>query len=314
MIEKGYVLPGMLAVGSDSHTTTYGAVGAFSTGIGRSEMAVIFATGKIWFRVPESMMINLAGRFSHRFISAKDLALTIIGEIGCDGGLYRSIEFTGSARKYLSVGDRMVLCNLAAEMGAKNGVVIPDEITENYCYTATKNTCEPVLPDSDARYEIKKTYDLNEIEPVVACPPDVDNVKKISDVKGLKFHQALLGTCTNGRFEDLKIAADIVKGRKIHRNVRFLVLPASRQIYSHAMETGILSILYDSGAVILNPGCGPCLGAHQGILAPSEVCLSTANRNFKGRMGCKDAFVYLASPAVVAASAIAGEFVDPREI
>lgn len=314
MVEKGYVLPGMIAVGSDSHSTTYGAVGALGVGIGRSEMAAIFATGKIWFRVPESMKIKIEGKFTHPYITSKDLSLKIIGDIGTDGGLYRSIEFCGSSQRFFSISDRMVLCNMVAEMGAKNGVFPPDERTINYIKSRTEKDFEAIFPDENARYECEYSYNLGEITPLVACPHDVNNIKSAGELKGVKFHQALLGTCTNGRIEDIKISAKIIKGKKVHKNVRFLVLPASMEIYLEALKRGYLRILADAGGVILNPNCGPCLGAHEGILAPSEVCLSTMNRNFRGRMGCRDAEIYLASPATVTASAIAGEIIDPREL
>jgi 3-isopropylmalate/(R)-2-methylmalate dehydratase large subunit len=309
--EKGHVLPGHLILGSDSHTTTYGAFGAFSAGIGRSEAASIMATGKLWLKVPESMKITVNGSLN-KGVYAKDLILHIIGDIGADGANYISVEFYGSTIDKLSIPGRMVLSNMSAEMGAKAGIVPCDEKTKKWLAPRVSQKISPVAPQ-DNEYDLTNEYRAEEITPMVACPHTVDNVRSVTEVD-VEIDQALIGTCTNGRLEDLREAVRILKGNTVHKNVRLLVLPASREVYLHASEEGLLSELVKSGAMILNPNCGPCLGAHEGILAPGERCVSTANRNFKGRMGCKEAFVYLASPATVAASAIRGRITDPREI
>lgn len=312
-VEKGFALPGTLTLGSDSHTTTYGALGAFSAGIGRSEMAAIYATGELWLMVPESMKIQVQGAFPPG-VAAKDLALFIIGKIGADGALYRSVEFCGPTIAALEISQRMVLANMAAEMGAKNGYMAPDAVTRRYLEGRARAPYSEVLPDPDAVYAQELAIDAAGLEPMVACPHTVDNVKPVSQVAGTHIDQALLGTCTNGRLDDLEAAARILKDKEVHPHTRLLVFPASMEVYRQAMQNGTLSILAEAGAVIMNPGCGPCLGAHEGVLAPGEVCLSTANRNFKGRMGCTDAEVYLASPVTVAASALAGEIADPRGV
>ncbi len=308
--EKGHVLPGYLILGSDSHTTTYGAFGAFSAGIGRSEAASIMATGKLWLKVPESMKITVNGKLE-KGVYAKDMILHIIGDIKADGANYMSVEFYGDTIENLSIAGRMVLSNMSAEMGAKAGIVQCDKKTEEWLKPRVSGEIRAVKP-IDNKYEITLEYNAEDITPKVACPHTVDNVKDVSDVD-VEIDQALIGTCTNGRIEDLREAAKILKGKKVHKNVRLLILPASREIYLEALKEGLLTELVKSGAMILNPNCGPCLGAHEGILAPEEVCISTANRNFKGRMGCKEAFIYLASPATVAASALTGKITDPRD-
>jgi len=309
--EKGHVLPGTLILGADSHTTTYGAFGAFSAGIGRSEVASIWATDKIWLKVPETIKINIKGKIPLG-VYPKDIILYIIGNLGADGVLYKAVEFSGNVVKEMSISGRMTLCNMAVEMGAKNGYVEPDEKTVQWLSSRTGEKYEIIKSDSDANFEKVINFEVDKLQPQIACPHTVDNVKSVSEVKGIKIDQALIGTCTNGRIEDLKIASEVLKGRKISKNTRLLVFPASMEVYAEAMELGIFQELVKSGAVIMNPGCGPCLGAHEGVLAPGEICLSTANRNFKGRMGCKDAEVYLASPATVAASALCGEITDVR--
>jgi len=309
--EKGHVLPGTLILGADSHTTTYGAFGAFSAGIGRSEVASIWATDKIWLKVPETIKINIKGKIPLG-VYPKDIILYIIGNLGADGVLYKAVEFSGNVVKEMSISGRMTLCNMAVEMGAKNGYVEPDEKTVQWLSSRTGEKYEIIKSDSDANFEKVINFEVDELQPQIACPHTVDNVKSVSEVKGIKIDQALIGTCTNGRIEDLKIASEVLKGRKISKNTRLLVFPASMEVYAEAMELGIFQELVKSGAVIMNPGCGPCLGAHEGVLAPGEICLSTANRNFKGRMGCKEAEVYLASPATVAASALCGEITDVR--
>ena len=309
--EKGYVLPGTLVLGADSHTTTHGAFGAFATGIGRSEVASIWANDKIWLKVPETIKIEVSGKLPIG-LYPKDIILHIIGNLGADGVLYKSVEFTGNIIKEMDISGRMTLCNMSVEMGAKNAYVEPDEKTVQWLSSRTKRKYEIIKSDPDAVYEKVIKYQVNELEPQIACPHTVDNVKSVSEVIGTKINQVLIGTCTNGRINDLKIASEILKDKIIFKNTRLLVFPASMEVYAEAMELGILKELVKSGAVIMNPGCGPCLGAHEGALAPGEICLSTANRNFRGRMGCKDAEVYLASPATVAASALSGEITDVR--
>jgi 3-isopropylmalate/(R)-2-methylmalate dehydratase large subunit len=313
MPEKGHVIPGSLILGSDSHTTTYGALGAFSTGIGRSEAAAIWATGKIWLMVPETMVIQVTGLFPPG-VSAKDLILRIIGELGADGALYRAVEFRGPAIGDMSIAGRMTLCNMSVEMGAKAGIIEADEKTAEWLKGRVRQTYQAPASDTDAPVERTLSYCVDHLSPQVACPHTVDSVSPLEELLGTKIHQALIGTCTNGRLEDLQVAARMLRGRKVAAGVRLLILPASAEVYGQALSSGVLETLAKAGAVILNPGCGPCLGAHQGVLAPGEVCLSTANRNFRGRMGCKEAFIYLASPATVAASAVAGQMADPREM
>jgi 3-isopropylmalate/(R)-2-methylmalate dehydratase large subunit len=315
MAEKGHALPGTLVLGSDSHTTSYGALGAFAAGIGRSEMAVIYATSKIWLRVPETLRIEVGG-FFQAGVGAKDLILKIIGDIGADGGLYRAVEYAGKAVERMSIGGRMVLCNMAAEMGAKIGYVQPDQTTEEWLTgrSPAGTEFESVFSDSDCRYDEVLKYDVSDLEPQIAKPHTVDNVAPVTEVAGTKIHQVLIGTCTNGRLEDIEIAAKILGGKKVHRDVRVLVFPASNEVYLDSIEAGYIKTLAEAGCVIMNAGCGPCLGAHEGCLAPGEVCLSTANRNFKGRMGCRDAEIYLSSPATAAASALEGEIVDFRRL
>lgn len=311
--ERGHVRPGELIVGTDSHTTTHGAFGAFATGIGATEMAAVWATGELWLRVPESFKITVTGRFQE-WVGAKDLILHIIGQLGADGADYKAVEFYGPTIKEMSLASRMVLTNLAMEMGAKAALVPPDEKTLAYVRARTDRPFTPVYADPDAEYEKEFTFDVSGLEPQVARPHQVDNVVPVSEVAGLKVDQALLGSCTNGRLEDLEVAARLLKGKRVHPDVRLLVIPASWEVYLEAMRKGVLEALISAGAVVVNPGCGPCLGAHQGLLAPGERCISSTNRNFQGRMGSPEAEVYLASPAVVAASALAGEIADPRSI
>jgi homoaconitate hydratase family protein len=309
--EKGHALPGLLIVGSDSHTPSYGALGAFSAGIGRTEAAAVMATGEIWLRVPESMRIVVDGQFSPR-VSAKDLVLRIIGDIGADGADYRSVEFAGQSIESMSVGGRLLLCNMAAEMGAKNAYVAPDAVTRTWLSGRTSVAYTEVLPDPDAHYVQVLHYDAATLVPQVAKPHRVDNVVPVTEVVGTPIDQALIGTCTNGRLEDLQAAAEILRGKQIAPWVRLLVLPASREILLAAMASGVIADLVAAGATLINPGCGPCLGAHEGCMAPGERTISTANRNFKGRMGSPEAEIYLASPATVAASALKGSVTDPR--
>jgi homoaconitate hydratase family protein len=316
MPEKGFVKPGALIVGADSHTCTYGAFGAFATGIGSTEAAAVFATGKIWLKVPEAIKVNVKGRFQ-KFVMPKDLILSVIGKIGADGATYKSVEFTGPAIRGMSIAGRMTLCNMAVEMGAKNGIVEPDEKTLEFLKGRTSEALEPfesLRSDPDASYERVVNFDVTDMEPQVAFPPSVDNVKSVSKAARIKIDQVFIGSCTNGRLEDLRLAAEILKGKKVKDGVRMVVIPASQEVYLQALKEGLLEIFIEAGGSVGNPTCGPCLGGHLGILASEEVCVSSSNRNFIGRMGSPEASVYLASPATVAASALTGRITDPREL
>lgn len=314
VFEKGLALPGKIVLGSDSHTCSYGAVGCFSSGIDRTEAASIMLTCETWLKVPESVKIVFSGKLAKN-VTSKDLILHIIGDVSASGVNYCSVEYHGDVSQF-SIEDRFTICNMGVEMGAKNSVFFADDITKNFLKSiGVKNdSYNPVYPDNDANYCRVLEYNLDEIEPVIACPHSVDNVKSLSELKGLKIEQFLIGTCTNGRMSDLETVAEILKNKKIHTNARLLIIPASKSIFQNALKKGLIDIFVESGAIVLPPSCGPCLGAHQGVLAPTEKCLSTANRNFKGRMGCKDAEIYLASPATVAASALKGKIFDPREV
>lgn len=313
--EEGHVRPGMVLAGTDSHTTTHGAFGAFATGIGATEMSGVWAEGQLWFKVPATIRIEVDGEF-RPWISAKDLILHIIGMLGAAGADYRAVEFDGPAIRRMTVASRMVLCNLAMEMGAKVAFTPVDEVLLDYLRPRVEGKIEILGPDADAVYERVIRIDAGEDiwEPQIACPHAVDRVLPLSDLGEMPVDQAVLGSCTNGRLEDLEIAACIVAGRKVHPRTRLIVIPASQQIYREAMRLGYLETLAAAGAMINPPGCGPCVGVHQGILAAGETCVSSTNRNFVGRMGSKDSFVYLASPAVVAASAIAGKLAHPEAI
>ncbi len=310
--EQGFALPGLVIVGSDSHTPSYGALGAFATGIGRTETACTWATDEIWLRVPETMRIDLSGRMAPG-VFAKDLSLKLIGDHGAEMANYKAVEFDGPAAHDFSVGARLTLANMSAEMGAKNGYFAPDDKALKWLEGRARGPFTAVSSDPDAWYESVLAYDLGALEPQVACPHSVDNVKPVAAVAGKPVNQVLIGTCTNGRLEDLEAAAAIFKGRKVHPSVRVLVLPASWAVYREALKSGALAVLVDAGCVILNSGCGPCLGAHEGLMAAGEVCLSTSNRNFRGRMGHRDSEIYLASPATAAATAVTGKITDPRE-
>ncbi|MGZ7049341.1 MAG: homoaconitase large subunit [Methanobacterium sp.] len=310
--EKGYIVPGEVVVGTDSHTCTHGALGAFSTGIGSTDMAMVFATGKLWFKVPETIKFNIEGMLAEKVYS-KDIILHIIGQMGADGATYKSCEFGGETVKEMSISDRMVLCNMAIEMGGKTGLVEPDHKTLNYVNKRSSKSFEVIKGDKDASLEIID-IDVSDLEPQIACPHNVDNVKGISDVAGTHIDQVFLGSCTNGRIEDLRDAAGILKGKKVSDSIRMLVIPASREVYTKALNEGLMNIFVDAGALVCNPCCGPCLGGHIGLLGPGEVSLSTSNRNFKGRQGSTEGEVYLSSAAVAAASAITGKIEDPRDI
>lgn len=314
VLEKGLALPGMLILGSDSHTCSYGALNAFATGVDRTEAAALLLSGKTWLKVPESIKINLMGKFP-KMVSAKDLVLQIIGDIGADGANYGSVEFHGEI-KNLTMADRITVANMAVEMGAKAAAFPVDNITIAYLKVCGVSDTDynAIWADEGATYKEELNYDLGALEPVAACPHTVDNVKPIKELAGVEIDQCFIGTCTNGRLQDLKAAAEILKGKKAAGRVRLIVLPASRAEFEVALAEGVIEILSKAGAMILPAGCGPCLGAHQGVLAPGERCLSTANRNFKGRMGCKEAEIYLASPQTVAASALTGKVTDPREV
>jgi homoaconitate hydratase family protein len=313
VVEKGHALPGKILVGSDSHTCSYGAVNAFSTGIDRTEAAALLLVGETWLRVPPTIKITLKGKFAPG-VSAKDLILTIIGDISAGGATYQAVEFHGDVSN-LSIEDRFVIANMGIEMGGKIAVFPFDSVTEEFLTSvgAERSSYEPVWADDDAEYIRELEYDLSSIVPVVAMPHKVDNVSKVEEVEGTHIDQALVGTCTNGRLSDLRAAASILKGKAVSPNVRLLILPASRAVLEAALADGTITTLVAAGGVLLPTGCGPCLGAHQGVLAPGERCLSTANRNFKGRMGCKEAEIVLASPETVAASAIQGSIADPRK-
>ncbi len=309
--EFGHCRPGELLVGTDSHTTTHGAFGTFATGIGATEMAGVWATGELWLRVPESIKIEVSGTLRD-FVSAKDLILYIIGQLKADGASYNAVEFHGETIRNLSIASRMVLSNLSMEMGAKVAFVTPDEKTIAYIKARTDKKFNAVTSDEDVQYVQELDIDVTDLVSQIACPHSVDNVKKVEEVKGTRIHQALIGSCTNGRLEDLAIAAEILEGSRVHPDVRLLIIPASRKTYQEALRRGYIETFLTAGGIVLNPGCGPCLGAHQGLLAPEEVCVATTNRNFKGRMGSPESFVYLASPATVAFSAINGEITVPR--
>jgi len=310
--ENGLSRPGEVMVGTDSHTTTHGAFGTFATGIGATEMAGVWATGELWFMVPESIKISVAGKFK-RYVSAKDLILSIIGQIGAAGADYQAVEFCGETIGSMSIASRMVLTNLSMEMGAKAAFVVPDEKTIRYVKQRTDEDFVAFLPDKNAEYSQTVDINVDDMQSMIACPHAVDNVKPVRDVAGKKIDQALIGSCTNGRLEDLEVAAEILEGKRAHPEVRLLVIPASRRVYLQALKKGYIETFIKAGALVLNPGCGPCLGAHQGLLAPDEVCISTTNRNFKGRMGSSESYIYLASPATVARSSVTGVITEPQE-
>lgn len=314
VIEEGFALPGKFIVGSDSHTTTYGVMGAFSTGIGRSESAGIWATGTIWLKVPESMKIVLKGK-TRPSVTSKDVLLHIAKLIKVDGALYKSVEFSGDYIDSIELADRIVFTNMSVEIGAKNGYIAPDKKVFEYLEKRGigKNKYEAIYPDADAEYAETLEIDVSTIDPVAAAPHSVDNVSDVSGFANIKVDQVLIGTCTNGRIEDFRMAAEILKGKKIHKDTRLLILPASSEIYIKAMEEGLLKIFIEAGGIVLNPGCGPCLGAHEGAMAPGEVTVSTANRNFKGRMGCNQSDIYLVNPAVAAATALKGYLTVPEK-
>ena len=308
--EHGFALPGKLIIGADSHSCTYGAFGAFATGVGATDMAEIFATGKLWLRVPQTIKITVEGKPA-KGVSAKDMTLCIIKNVGADGANYKAIEYYGEAISELSIAERMTLCNMAIEMGAKTGIVPPDEKTFEYLKGRAREKYTPVYADDEAQYCEEYNLDVSDLEPQVAKPHEVDNVVGVGAVAGTPLDQVFIGSCTNGRYEDLEVVARILKGKKV--KVRTIVLPASRSVLIKATESGIIATLLKSGVIIAPPGCGPCLGAHMGVICEGETCLSTSNRNFKGRMGA-GGLIYLSSPETAAASALRGEISDPREV
>ena len=300
-------------IGADSHTWTYGALGAFSTGVASTDMAAGMATGKAWFKVPEAIKFNLTGKLS-KHVSGKDVILHIIGMIGVDGALYRSMEFMGEGLKSLSMDDRLCIANMAIEAGAKNGIFMVDEITEEYMGERVEGEWKVYEPDEDAQYAEVYDIDLSSLRPTVSFPHLPENTKTIDEVGDIPVQQVVIGSCTNGRLEDMAEAAEILKGRKVHRDVRAIIIPATQQIYKDCIKEGYLDIFIDAGCVVSTPTCGPCLGGHMGILAEGERCVATTNRNFVGRMGHVKSEVYLASPAVAAASAVAGRICGFDEI
>jgi 3-isopropylmalate/(R)-2-methylmalate dehydratase large subunit len=314
--EKGHVLPGTLVVGADSHTCTYGALGAFATGIGSTDMASVFATGKLWFMVPKTLQIMIEGMLKNR-VTSKDVVLRIIGDIGADGANYLACEFCGGAAARMSIAERMTVSNMAIEMGAKAGIFEPDETTAGYLKERVKDPAAIeagiVQTDEDATVS-RKHWNVNDLEPQIALPHNVDNVLPISEVPKTKIDQVFLGSCTNGRFEDLLLASEMMKGEPVDRGVRMIVVPASREEYMKALRAGLVEKFMEAGAMVESACCGPCMGGSFGLLGAGESCLSTSNRNFVGRQGSPKAFVYLASPATAGASAITGYITDPREV
>jgi 3-isopropylmalate/(R)-2-methylmalate dehydratase large subunit len=311
--EEGLTLPGEIIIGADSHTCTYGAVGALATGVGSTDMAAAMALGEAWFKVPSTFKFVFNGKLG-RWVSGKDLILYLIGKIGVDGALYRSMEFVGPVITALSMDSRLSMCNMAIEAGAKCGIIAPDETTLAYVTPRAKRAFEPVYADEDAEYEKVYTFNADDIEPQVAFPHLPENTRGISDVGDVRIDQVVIGSCTNGRMEDLRTAAEILKGKKAHRDLRLLIIPGTQNIYRQAMHEGLIDIFLDAEAVVSTPTCGPCLGGHMGILANGERALATTNRNFVGRMGHPGSEVYLSNPAVAAASAITGKISAPGEV
>jgi 3-isopropylmalate/(R)-2-methylmalate dehydratase large subunit/methanogen homoaconitase large subunit len=310
MPEKGFVLPGNVIVGADSHSCSYGAFGAFGTGMGSTDIGVAYATGRTWFRVPETINVNLVGELPYG-VFAKDISLEVVRRIGVDGANYRALEYTGEVIERMSMSERFTFCNMAIEMGGKAGLIAADETTREWLRGRTERDYV-MLKAQDPHYESIVEVDISQLSPQVACPPDVNIVHPVEEVEHIKIDQAFLGTCTNGRLDDLEIAANILRGKTIHPDIRMVVIPASREIYLEAMRLGYLEIFAQAGASVGTPGCGPCIGRHFGVLAPGERALTTMNRNFTGRMGDPTAEIYLGSPATVAATALTGHITDPR--
>jgi 3-isopropylmalate/(R)-2-methylmalate dehydratase large subunit len=314
IVAESLARPGDIIVGADSHTVTAGGLGAFATGMGSSDVAIILGLGKTWFLIPKSIKVTVSGNFPEG-VGAKDLILYLIGQIGSDGATYQVLEFGGDTIDNMLMSERLTIANMAVEAGAKAGLFAADKITQHYLASQGRGDhYQPLSPDADASYEQTINIDATALEPMVSKPHTVDNIAAARELKGTKLQQVFIGTCTNGRLEDLALAANILQGKKCHPETRLVVGPASRQILLSAIKAGYIQTLVEAGAAILPPGCGPCIGLHQGVLGDGESCLSTANRNFKGRMGNPNAFIYLGSPTTAAASAIAGEITDPREV
>ena len=311
--EKGIVTAGDLIIGADSHTCTYGALGAFSTGVGSTDLACAMASGETWFKVPSAIKVEFYGKLN-KWVSAKDLILHLIGDIGVDGALYKTIEATGNVIEEMNMDGRFTFCNMAIEAGAKNGIIAPDEKTKEYLEGRSIRPYKFYYSDPDAQYERVIKYDVSKIEPTVAFPHLPENTKPISQVGNIKIDQSVIGSCTNGRLSDLEIAASILKGRQVHKDVRLIVFPGTQAIYLEAIKRGYIQTIVEAGGAVSTPTCGPCLGGHAGILAAGERAISTTNRNFVGRMGHVDSEVYLASPAIAAASAILGKIGSPEEL
>jgi len=311
--EQGIITPGQIIVGADSHTCTHGALGAFAAGVGSTDLAFAIATGKAWFKVPETIRFVYSGKLP-KWSGGKDIILYTIGKIGVSGALYKTMEFAGNTIRNLGMDDRLTICNMAVEAGAKNGIIEPDEITENYLKGRTDKKYKIYKSDADSASETIY-IDAGKIEPQVAFPHLPENSKPISQItETIKIDQAFIGSCTNGRISDLRIAAEILKGRHIAKGVRLIVIPATKLIYREALKEGLFDIFLDAGAIVSTPTCGPCLGGHMGILAPGETAVSTSNRNFVGRMGSPESFVYLANAAIAAASAVAGHIISPEKL
>jgi 3-isopropylmalate/(R)-2-methylmalate dehydratase large subunit len=325
--ESGFIAPGDVIIGADSHTCTYGALGAFSTGVGSTDLAGVWATGRCWFRVPETIKFVCSGKLKP-WVGGKDIILYIIGDIGVDGALYKTMEFSGTAIRELSMDDRFTMCNMAIEAGAKNGIIEPDETTIAYLKEVKRRNPQSRLShtelrlrnfshlnsDQDAHYNEIREYTLHTLEPQVAAPHLPSNVQPVGTLKRVKIDQALIGSCTNGRISDLRIAAQILKGKKVHSRVRLIVIPATQRVYLQAVQEGLVEIFINAGGIVSTPTCGPCLGGHLGVLAQGERAIATTNRNFRGRMGHLDSEVYLSNAAVAAASAIKGRITHPGEV
>lgn len=311
--EQGLVVPGDLVVGADSHTCTYGALGAFATGVGSTDVAAAMATGECWFKAPETIKFSYYGKLN-KWVGGKDLILHTIGDIGVDGALYKAMEFEGEVIRNMPMYGRLTICNMAIEAGGKNGIIIPDAITEEYVKGRAKREYKFYTSDSDANYSELREYDCSKIPLTVACPHLPSNTKPANELSAVSIDQVVIGSCTNGRLEDLRVAAEVIKGKKVNPNVRLIVFPATQQIYKAAMKEGLIEIFIDAEAVVSTPTCGPCLGGHMGILAKGERALATTNRNFVGRMGHPESEVYLSNPAVAAASAVLGRIGVPEEV
>ncbi len=311
--EKGIVVPGDLVIGADSHTCTYGAMGIFSTGVGSTDLAACYATGKVWLKVPETIKFVLKGKLN-KWVSGKDLILRIIGDIGVDGATYKAMEFTGPVIENLSMDDRLAMCNMAIEAGAKNGIIEPDDCTEHYVKDRAQRKYKTYASDADCKYSNTFEYDISSLTPQVALPNLPENTRPVDELSDIKIDQVVIGSCTNGRISDLRIAAQLLKGKKVHPSIRLIVIPATQDIYLEALKEGLLEIFIEAEGVVSTPTCGPCLGGHMGILAEGERALSTTNRNFAGRMGHTKSEIYLCSPAVAAASAVTGNITHPENI